>query len=151
MQCLLIICIVHCWTANKFAYHGWCNADYMHCNKKNRHVMCKVMININALTCHPRSWSSTTWWTTDSLAMVCSNHVSAHTRTQPSFTIKPHVSQICRNLRECSWRIYILSSLIAKVPPHSFHTGQVSLPCNLLLRTQLLYNLPLIINVTSLF
>jgi len=33
----------------------------------------------------------------------------------------------------------------------SFLTGQVSLPCNMLLRTQLLYNLPLIINDTSLF
>ena len=32
----------------------------------------------------------------------------------------------------------------------SFFTGQVSLPCNMLLRTQLLYNLPLIINDTSL-
>ena len=32
----------------------------------------------------------------------------------------------------------------------SFLAGQVSLPCNMLLRTQLLYNLPLIINDTSL-
>jgi len=32
----------------------------------------------------------------------------------------------------------------------SFLTGQVSLPCNMLLHTQLLYNLPLIINDTSL-
>ena len=32
----------------------------------------------------------------------------------------------------------------------SFLTGQVPLPCNMLLRTQLLYNLPLIISETSL-
>ena len=32
----------------------------------------------------------------------------------------------------------------------SFLTGQVPLPCNMLLRTQLLYNLPVIINDTSL-
>ena len=39
--------------------------------------------------------------------------------------------------------------LPAEVPSHflfSFLTGQVSLPCNILLRTQLLWSLPLIIN-----
>jgi len=34
-------------------------------------------------------------------------------------------------------------SLLTEVPPHFFLTGQVSLLCNILLRTQLLYSLPL--------
>jgi len=33
-------------------------------------------------------------------------------------------------------------SLLAEVPPHSFLTGQVSLPCSILLHTQLLCSLP---------
>jgi len=44
----------------------------------------------------------------------------------------------------------ILISACCNTTSFSFLTGQVSLPCNILLRTQLLYNLPLTINDISL-
>ena len=47
-------------------------------------------------------------------------------------------------------RLTILISARWITTTFSFLTGQVSLPCNMLLRTQLLYNLPLIINDMSL-
>ena len=55
-----------------------------------------------------------------------------------SFSLMPHI--------HLNILIYARWSATA----FSFLTGQVSLPCNILLRTQLLYNLPLIINDTSL-
>ena len=56
-----------------------------------------------------------------------------------SFSLTPHI------------HLTILISARWSVATFSFLTGQVSLPCNLLLRTQLLYNLPLIIKDTSLW
>ena len=44
----------------------------------------------------------------------------------------------------------ILISALWSAASFSFLTGQVSLPCNILLRTQLLYNLPLTVNDISL-
>ena len=44
----------------------------------------------------------------------------------------------------------ILISAVWSATTFSFLAGQVSLPCSMLFRTQLLYNLPLIINDTSL-
>jgi len=44
---------------------------------------------------------------------------------------------------------FTLKLHITEVPPH-FLTGQVSLPCSILLRTQLLYSLHLLINDISL-
>jgi len=55
-----------------------------------------------------------------------------------SFSLTPHI------------HLTILISARWSATTFSFHTGQVSLPCNMLLRTQLLYNLPLIIKDTSL-
>ena len=55
-----------------------------------------------------------------------------------SFTLTPHI------------RLTILISARWSAISFSFLTGQVSLPCSMLLHTQLLYNLPLIINDTSL-
>jgi len=46
--------------------------------------------------------------------------------------------------------VTVCRSLPAELTPHfPFLSGQVSLPCNILLRTQLLYSLPLIINDIS--
>ena len=58
-------------------------------------------------------------------------------RTQ-SFTLMPHI------------HLTILISALWSATSFSFLTGQVSLPCNILLRTQLLYNLPLTFNDISL-
>ena len=55
-----------------------------------------------------------------------------------SFSLTPHI------------HLTILISARWSATTFSFLTGQVSLPCNVLLRTQLLYNLPLIIKDTSL-
>ena len=55
-----------------------------------------------------------------------------------SFTLVPHI------------HLTILISARWSATTFSFLTGQVSLPCNMLLLTQLLYNLPLIISGTSL-
>ena len=55
-----------------------------------------------------------------------------------SFSLMPHIY------------LTILISACWSATTLSFLTGQVSLPCNILLRTQLLYNLPLIINDMSL-
>ena len=55
-----------------------------------------------------------------------------------SFNLTPHI------------HLTILISAHWSVTTFSFLTGQVSLPCSMLLRTQLLYNLPLVINDTSL-
>ena len=55
-----------------------------------------------------------------------------------SFNLTPHI------------HLTILISARWSATTFSFLTGQVSLPCSMLLRTQLLYNLPLIIKGTSL-
>ena len=55
-----------------------------------------------------------------------------------SFSLTPHI------------HLSILISARWSVTLFFFLTGQVSFPCNILLRKQLLYNLPLIINDTSL-
>ena len=55
-----------------------------------------------------------------------------------SFNLTPHI------------HLTILISARWSATTFSFLTGQVSLPCNMLLLTQLLYNLPLIIRDTSL-
>ena len=55
-----------------------------------------------------------------------------------SFTLTPHI------------RLTILISARWSAISFSFLTGHVSLPCSMLLHTQLLYNLPLIINDMSL-
>ena len=55
-----------------------------------------------------------------------------------SFSLTPHIY------------LTILISTRWSATTFSFLTGQVSLPCNMLLRTKLLYNLPLIIKDTSL-
>ena len=55
-----------------------------------------------------------------------------------SFSLMPHI------------HLTILISAHWSATTFSFLTGQVALPCNMLLCTQLLYNLPLIINYTSL-
>ena len=55
-----------------------------------------------------------------------------------SFNLTPHI------------HLTILISARWSATTFSFLTGQVSLPCSMLLRTQLLYNLPLIIKDTSL-
>jgi len=54
-----------------------------------------------------------------------------------SFTLTPHIHLTILISAHC-------------VPPHFLFKGQVSLPCSILLRTQLLYNLPITINDTSL-
>ena len=56
----------------------------------------------------------------------------------PSFSSTSHI------------HLTILISARWSATTFSFLTGQVSLPCNMLLRTQLLYNFPLIIKDTSL-
>jgi len=54
-------------------------------------------------------------------------------------------------LAYCHTSTWPFSSLLAEEPPHfPLVTNQVSLPCNMLLHIQLLYNLPLIINDTFL-
>ena len=55
-----------------------------------------------------------------------------------SFSLMPYI------------HLTILVSARWSATTFSFLTGQVSLPCSMLLRTQLLYNLPLIIKDTSL-
>jgi len=55
-----------------------------------------------------------------------------------SFSLMPHI------------HLTILISAHWSAITFSFLVGQISLPCNMLLRTELLYNLPLIINDTSL-
>ena len=55
-----------------------------------------------------------------------------------SFSLMPHI------------HLTILISARWSATSFAFLTGQVSLPCNILLHTQLLYNLPLIINNMSL-
>ena len=55
-----------------------------------------------------------------------------------SFSLTPHI------------HLTIVISACWSATTFSFLTGQVSLPCNMLLRTQLLYNLPLIIKDASL-
>ena len=55
-----------------------------------------------------------------------------------SFTLTPHI------------HLTIIISARWSATLFSFLTGQVSLPCNMLLHTQLLYNLPVIISDTSL-
>ena len=61
------------------------------------------------------------------------------------------LSSILGNL-SFSWtpHIHLTILISARWSATSFLAGQISLPCNILLRTQLLYNLPLIINDTSL-
>jgi len=54
-----------------------------------------------------------------------------------SFTLTPQIH-----------RMFLISACWSATS-FSFHTGQVSLPCNMLLCTQLLYSLPLIINDIS--
>ena len=56
-----------------------------------------------------------------------------------SFTLTLHI------------HLTILISARRSATSFSFLTGQVSLPCSILLRTQLLYSLPLLINNISLF
>ena len=68
--------------------------------------------------------------------------------SNPSLSLNPLLGTLT-----CSFtphiHLTILISASWSATSFSFLTGQVSLPCNILLRMQLLYNLPLIINDIS--
>ena len=82
------------------------------------HFTCLTVLSYNL---SPGPLWSTSWsWTLN---------FTLHT----SFSLTPHI------------HLTILISARWSATTFSFLTGQVSLPCNMLLRTQLLYNLPLII------
>jgi len=74
-----------------------------------------------------------------SIASSCSNYVLGNLFAQPlSFTLTLHIHQTNLISAHCSATSF------------SFLTGQVSLLCSILLRTQLLYSLLLLINDISL-
>jgi len=69
--------------------------------------------------------------------------------SNPSLSLKPLLGTLsCSSMPHIHLTIFI--SACWSATSFSFLIGQVSLPCNILLRTQLLYNLPLTINDISL-
>jgi len=75
----------------------------------------------------------------------CSTEIMS---SNPSLSLSTLYLELCLAV-SCHTSIQPFSSLPAEVPPHFPLTGQVSLPYNILLRTQLLYNLPLTFNDTG--
>jgi len=76
---------------------------------------------------------------------TCPYHCNLFCCTTEIMSSNPSLSTLYLEMSHISWPF---SYLPAEVPPH-FLTGQVSLSCNILLHTQVLYSLPLIINDTS--
>ena len=66
----------------------------------------------------------------------------------PSHSVNSLLGTLSFTLRS-HFHLIILISVRWSATSFSFLTGQVSLPCNILLHTQLLYNLPLIFNDIS--
>jgi len=79
------------------------------------------------------------------LYFCCSKIMSSN----PSLSLNPLLGTLSCSLTPNIY-LTILISACWSATSFSFLMGQISLPCNILLHTQLLYNLPLIINDISL-
>jgi len=97
------------------------------------HPRCSIYV-LDGLSAQPLSKSSLVY------LLVWTLYFILHT------FLHPIISFFCNT---CPYHLTILISARWSATSFSFLTGQVSLPCNILLHTQLLYSLPLIINDIS--